>query len=265
MKKRTNASGRFVKSLVLMAVSRDMRMPAGQVERVVELIHLRELLRELNVNCVLDVGANVGQFASELRGIGYRERIISFEPMQREFAAMSRQFANDSKWMGHQLALGSEDKIAKINIQARSILSSFLNYARREADVQCQEVEIKRLDKLFPQLIRDIPSPRVFLKMDTQGFDVEVFKGATGCLDRVVGLQSEVSVKPIYENMPHYLEALALYEAAGFEMYNVSVVTRMFGKGLVELNCFMKRTTARDSAGLDPKMAVYLKHLAAGT
>jgi FkbM family methyltransferase len=255
----------FLKSLVLKAVSRGLKSPEGQFGRVVELIHLRDLLRELNVNCVLDVGANVGQFASELRGIGYRERIISFEPIQREFAAMSRRFANDQKWMGYQLALGSEEKIAKINVQARSDLSSFLNYARREPDVQCQEVEIKRLDNLFPQLLQDIPSPRVFLKMDTQGFDVEVFKGSRGCLDSVVGLQSELSVKPIYENMPHYLEALAFYEASGFEMYNVSVVSRMFGKGLVELNCFMKRATARDSKGLDPKMAVYLKHLAAGT
>jgi FkbM family methyltransferase len=265
MKKRTKMNCDCLKPLVLKAVSRGLKIPEWQVGRVAEFIHLRDLLRELKVNCVLDVGANAGQFASELRGIGYRERLISFEPVQREFAAMSRRFANDPKWMGYQLALGSEEKIAKINIQARSDLSSFLNYARKETDVQCQEVEIKRLDNLFLQLIRDIPSPRVFLKMDTQGFDMEVFKGATGCLDSVVGLQSELSVKPDYENMPHYLEALAFYEASGFELYNMSVVARMFGKDLVELNCFMKRATARDSKGVDPKMDVYLKHLAAGT
>ena len=77
--------------------------------------------------------------------------------------------------------------------------------------------------------------------MDTQGYDVEVFRGASGCIADVQGIQSELSVQPMYVGMPHYLEALTIYEAAGFDLYNLSVVNRMRDGGLLELNCFMKR------------------------
>jgi FkbM family methyltransferase len=253
----------FLKSFILKMVSLGFKIPDGQIDRVSELIHLRALLKELNVNCVLDVGANRGQFASELRGIGFCGHIISFEPVKREFSWLSRRFATDPKWKGYQLALGREEKTAKLNISLRTDLSSFLKLREDESVIQCQDVEVKRLDTILPALIGHIPSPRVFLKMDTQGFDVEVFKGASGCVGSLLGLQSELSVKPIYENMPHYLESLAVYEASGFELYNLSAVARMFGKGLVEVNCFMKRASTRANEGMDSD-AVYLRALAAG-
>lgn len=76
--------------------------------------------------------------------------------------------------------------------------------------------------------------------MDTQGYDLEVFRGASGCMEHICGVQSELSLRPLYKGMPHYLEALAAYEAAGFELFNLSVVTRLGDGALVELNCFMR-------------------------
>jgi FkbM family methyltransferase len=256
-------SSNFLKSVVLKLVSGGLKIPEGRIDRVIELIHLKALLSELNINCVLDVGANRGQFAGELRGIGYTGHIISFEPLKQEFASMARRFLPDPKWMGYQVALGSEEKTAKINITRRTDLSSFLRLREDESVIECQDVEIKRLDSLLPRLVQQIPSPRIFLKMDTQGFDLEVFKGASGCVESLLGLQSELSIRPIYEDMPHYLEALRMYEASGYELYNLSAVARVFGKGLVEVNCFMKRAPARNNAGMDSD-TVYLRALAAG-
>jgi FkbM family methyltransferase len=254
---------RFFKSLALSLIRRRLRMPEGQIERIIELTHLKTLLEELEVNCILDVGANRGQFAGELRAIGFEGYIISFEPVKHEFAALSRTHAADPKWTGYQVALGSEETTANINVACRTDLSSFLKLKQDESVTECQEVEIKRLDNILPSLIKKVQSPRIFLKMDTQGFDLEVFKGASGCVESLLGLQSELSVRPIYDNMPHYTEALALYEAAGFELYNLSPVARAFGRGLVEMNCFMKRV-----AGSEKERAlsdsVYLTHLAAG-
>jgi hypothetical protein len=78
--------------------------------------------------------------------------------------------------------------------------------------------------------------------MDTQGYDLKVFAGAQGCLHSIQALQSEISVVPIYHNMPHYVESLVTYERAGFELFNLSVVSRTGKGGLQELNCFMKRS-----------------------
>lgn len=80
--------------------------------------------------------------------------------------------------------------------------------------------------------------------MDTQGFDLEVFKGSSRCLETglIVGLQSEISIQPMYKDMPHYLETLQLYETAGFELFNLSAVTRGDDDNeLIEMNCFMRR------------------------
>ena len=108
--------------------------------------------------------------------------------------------------------------------------------------MRSESVVVKRLDDVLPPLAEKFGISRVFLKMDTQGYDLEVFKGAFGCLGMIQGIQSELSVKPLYKNMPHYLEALSAYESAGFDLYNLSVVNRFAGGGLLELNCFMRRT-----------------------
>ncbi len=61
--------------------------------------HLRGLLLvELGVDLVIDVGANVGQYGTQLRDWGYRGRIMSFEPMRDEYAALSRLAEADGNW-----------------------------------------------------------------------------------------------------------------------------------------------------------------------
>src|ERR1700686_1867632 len=98
----------IMKSMAMWSVSKDLQLPHAQLGRVSELSFLRRLLTQLDVDCVLDVGANRGQFAQELRGIGYNGQIISFEPIASEFSVLRRKFANDSKWRGYQIALGSK-------------------------------------------------------------------------------------------------------------------------------------------------------------
>jgi hypothetical protein len=77
--------------------------------------------------------------------------------------------------------------------------------------------------------------------MDTQGFDLEAFKGAAAVHSHVVGLLSELSVQPLYAGMPHYTEALTHYESAGFELMDVFVVNRTRSGAVLEYDCLMAR------------------------
>lgn len=207
-----------------------------------ELTHLKQLISLLDINCVLDVGANKGQFASELRGIGFKGLIVSFEPLRREFSRLRESFSRDPLWRGFQVALGEKSGFAKINVIPHlTVMSSLLETTTKWRDVVTEDIEVKRLDEIFHTAVRDLASPRVLLKMDTQGYDLNVFAGAQGCMDLIHGLQSELSVVPLYKEMPHYLEALAAYERADFQLFNLSVVSRITKGGLQELNCLMKR------------------------
>ena len=231
----------LVKSTALKAISLGMKIPEALIERFNELTHFKKLLEMLDINCVLDVGANRGQFAHGLRAIGYAGHIISFEPVKREFEVLSHSFRKDLKWIGHRIALGSKNETTKINVANLTVMSSLLESVGDRSMAERQDIEVKRLDDIFPSIIKKIVNPKVFLKMDTQGYDLEVFSGAAQCLEYIQGLQSELSVQPLYKNMPHYNESLSIYEEAGFELYNLSVVNRISTGGLLELNAFMRR------------------------
>lgn len=231
----------FLKSGVLWSIAKGLHLPQSQLDRVNELSFLKMLLGQLEIDCVLDVGANRGQFAEELRGIGYRGQIVSFEPIASEFLVMKTQRQDDRQWTGYSMALGSKEETMSITIPKLTVMSSLLEFASAEKHARVEQIEVRRLDTLFPDLQQKLGFSRPFLKMDTQGYDLEVFRGAAGCIGQIRGMQSELSVRPLYKNMPHYLEALKAYEQEGFDLYNLSVVNRISNGGLLELNCFMRR------------------------
>lgn len=209
--------------------------------------HLRWLLERLRITHVIDVGANVGQFALSLRQAGYRGRISSFEPVRATYEQLQTTAAADPAWDAHRLALGAEDAELEINVTDSTTFSSFRTPAQYSRDTFAQAVSIARKEKVrvvrLDRLAGELgiaPDARLFLKMDTQGFDLEVFRGAEGLLGQIRGLQSELSVMPIYERMPNYLTALAAYRAKGFAPTGLFPVTRDKKRLVViEYDCFM--------------------------
>jgi hypothetical protein len=104
------------------------------------------------------------------------------------------------------------------------------------------EVDVRRLDGLLDGILDGLTQPRPFLKLDTQGYDLDVFAGAGDAVDRFVGMQSELALMQIYEGMPRWPEALATYEAAGFEIAALYPVSRQTKTArLLEFDCVMVR------------------------
>ncbi|QNN65773.1 FkbM family methyltransferase [Sphingomonas rhizophila] len=149
---------------------------------------LKRFLSELEIDCVLDVGANGGQYGSELRRIGYRGLVISFEPDPTAFQRLRERAADDRKWEALNVALGREAGRAKFNIMEVSLFNSFRAPSTSETDrfaganeiKETVEVDVERLSDALPRLRSEHSFRNVFLKMDTQGFDSEVFAGASG-------------------------------------------------------------------------------------
>ncbi len=212
--------------------------------------HLHFLLKQYDINCVLDVGANTGQYGVELRRAGYEGYIISFEPVSAVFAQLQQRCVDDAKWSAHNFALGSEDSRATINVAHNSSFSSFLTpladhefqFEGGEKVENTEEVVVRRLEFVIDEVSGHIVAPNFFLKMDTQGFDLQVLEGLGQQTDKMIGLQSEVSALPIYEGMPHHSEAIARYESLGFAITALLPVNRDEATScVIEFDCVMAR------------------------
>ncbi len=215
--------------------------------------HLRNVFRQLGINCVIDVGANAGQYATMLRQGGYRGRIASFEPLVTAFAQLEDASSSDNDWRIFRFALGSENTTMTINRMDSSTFSSFrtpnvygnTRFPRRSKVVDQEEVQMMTLAGLWPDIVGGLANPQVFLKLDTQGFDLEVFRGAGETLKYVLGIQSELSLKPIYDGMPDYLTALTEFGHQGFEISGLYLVCRdKKTLAVIEYDCVMLRSDA---------------------
>jgi FkbM family methyltransferase len=192
------------------------------------------MLRELEINCVLDVGANIGQYGKSLRTAGYTGRIVSFEPLPHLADQLRETAAGDPEWHVMEYALGDADDEAEMTVVAgRGRTSSLLpvsdfgkSWSPRLEGIRHESVSIRRLDDLFAEAVAGLESPRVYLKLDTQGYDLQAFSGAGARIDEIVGMQSEVSSVPIYDGMPRLPEQISAYEAAGFEITGMFPVSR---------------------------------------
>jgi FkbM family methyltransferase len=214
-------------------------------------LYVVALLSHMKVNCVFDVGAHCGEFGAELRRCGYTGHIVSFEPVRDTFALLQQRCARDPRWTAYNVALGAQESTESINVTKTTEFSSFratTEFAVRRfpdsATVRSEEVAVKRLDDIFQECLATIPNPRVYLKLDTQGWDLEVVKGATGCLESVCALQSEMSVVPVYDGMPSYLEAIASFNQLGFQLSAMYSVSRDANLRLIEFDCVMVKAGA---------------------
>jgi len=208
---------------------------------------IRSVIERSGIDLVIDAGANEGQFARSLRSF-YTGRILSFEPVTFAFDKLAAAASTDPEWHVYKLALGSQDSTQTINVSDRTLFSSLLKsngycaqrFGDRAKGKHEEMIRICRLDRLLEEIVPDIGNKRVFLKMDTQGYDLEVFKGLGNKLDRVTALQSEVSLISIYEGMPHWTDSISLYEQAGFGVVGMFPVNRDSGR-VIEYDCLLQK------------------------
>jgi FkbM family methyltransferase len=188
-----------------------------------ELGRRGKLLESRGITVVLDVGAAKGVYAAQLRLAGYRGRIVSFEPLSKPFRKLEKAAADDPGWECIQTALGTEEGTTAINVAGNSDSSSFLQIGDRHLEaapqsayVKEETVEVRRLDSIWDRVVR--PDDRPYLKLDVQGFELEVLRGAEGSLPQVAAVQAELSLVPVYEGGPVFREVFDYLEEHGFRL-----------------------------------------------
>lgn len=206
-------------------VRKSLKLDVQRYPQSDPLYHLSRLLRHLEIDLVLDVGANDGGYASSLRNLGYAAWIISFEPLAEPFARLSDIAAQDSRWDVVRTAVGDRDGEIVIHVagndgassSALPMLDAHLVAAPSAAYVADEKVPVQRLDALVGG---QVEGRRCFLKLDVQGFERNVLDGAASILagGHVLGVQAEMSLVPLYDGSMLWRETVDRMSATGYEL-----------------------------------------------
>ncbi len=177
------------------------------------------IINNLGIDHVLDVGGNTGQFAESLYDFGYKNKVVSFEPVGVCHEQMLKRSKKYPNWeVAEKMAIGDKDETAMINVTNDTVFSSLLEVKKWHSDlkstskmVKKEEVQVHKLDTIVSNYIKDPAASKILLKIDTQGFEKEVLAGAEELLKHVTAIKIEIPLTPIYENV-----GLGFYETFEF-------------------------------------------------
>ena len=191
------------------------------------LAQRKQLLASYEIDTVLDIGANSGQFAQQLKNdLGYTKKIVSFEPLSSAFELLTANAKNDPDWDAFNFALGDIEEQREINIAGNSLSSSLLDMlpAHMESAPESrytdkETIEIRRLDSIFSDLCN--ASDNIYMKIDTQGFESKVLKGAESSLLSIDTVQIEMSLVPLYGGELLFNELSSLMLDKGYSLVGI--------------------------------------------
>jgi FkbM family methyltransferase len=187
-----------------------------------------QLLRHLRIDRVIDVGANVGQYAESLREVGYQGEIVSLEPLSAPYQQLVAAAAADPRWKTQRTAVGARPGELRIHVSEASIFSSALpvlsTTVAASRDAQSVRDEIAPMTTL-DELLAGTAMDSTAIKIDVQGFERDVLEGASETLSRVAFVEMELSPRPVYDDQMLIVEALERLEAAGLVL---AVVENLF-------------------------------------
>ncbi|MBW4358930.1 FkbM family methyltransferase [Flavobacterium taihuense] len=196
------------------------KYPTEQLSRRIALLHYHK------IDVILDVGANIGQYGAEMRNIGFEGDIFSFEPMTKAFQLLEKTASKDPKWNVLQFSLGEIDGQTNINISKNSVSSSLLDQlpqltesAPEAVFLEKEMIQIRKLDTIFETL--NINNKKIYLKIDTQGYEEMVLQGAENCLKNIIGIQIEMAFEPSYKGSLTYHEMKSKLKTLGFQLHAI--------------------------------------------
>ena len=212
------------------SIVRELARRAGYDVLPYDLTHpLRRRMRlvaDRKISLLLDVGANSGQYAREMRQQGYAGRIVSFEPLQAACDGLRAQARRDGAWACEQIALGDAPAFTTLHVAGNSWSSSLLPMleahslaAPESRYLGSETIRVRTLDEVLPEVAPD--DERIFLKVDTQGYEMRVLQGAEASLPRIELVQLECSLRHLYDGDALLCDLIAWLAARSFSPVSI--------------------------------------------
>jgi len=185
-------------------------------------------IESLNINLIFDVGANEGQFAKEVIHSGYQGRVISFEPTDEAYKKILRYSKKYDRWLLHdKVAIGDTPAKVEINVAGNfGASSSILNMKNIHKDAapssgytHKEHVKQVTFDSIFDFYFTD--GDICLLKIDVQGYEDQVLKGALDSINRIEAIKIECNIVSLYEGDKNYKYFFDLLEGKGFKLFDI--------------------------------------------
>jgi FkbM family methyltransferase len=216
---------------------------------------LSTLLDLYQVDTVFDIGANTGNSGQYLRNIGFRGRIVSFEPVSEVYRQLAEKAAKDPMWLCENIALGDAEGERRIHVSgeggvASSLLASSGHFEAHAPELRTVGTEMVRVRTLQSITERYYPQgSRLFLKIDAQGYEKQVLEGAGSQLEKVVGLRIELSLVRSYEGAPLIGDMLPYLAARGYRLCGIEEAwSNRLTQEVYEVDAILFRTERAGSA-----------------
>jgi len=176
-------------------------------------------------NTIIDIGASIGMFSKTANHFWANAKIYSFEPLNTSFKKLVNDVNGNPNIELFNFALGDKREKTIINESSYEYSSSILEMSDIHktafpytANSTKQEIEIYTLDEIFSN--KRIVTP-VLLKLDVQGFELNVLKGGLRFLKNVDYILIELSFKELYKGQPLFNELYSFLSEKGFELIDV--------------------------------------------
>ncbi len=184
-------------------------------------------LKAHDIDTIIDIGANIGQTHDNLRKWGFEGHIISVEPLPSLQDLLQGKAKKDPNWtVLPPLALGESNKDIEINISESSDMSSILPASDellkalpKANAIETATIPMKTLDTLYDEL--QLENKNVFIKMDTQGYEMNILQHGLKALEKSVGLRLEMSLFEIYEGEALMSDIMFFLKEKGFNPHMI--------------------------------------------
>jgi FkbM family methyltransferase len=175
------------------------------------------LTKQEKINTIVDVGAYLGRVSQALKYLLPDAKVFAFDPVEENYAAIKKTLGG-SNGVTVEKAVVS-DKEGKLQFykhvapQTSSLLKMEYSYEKQFPLSKIIDVKSVTLDNYFQNLPL---KGKVFLKIDTQGSEISVLKGADNFLKKVSVIHIEVSFEKSYRKQSSFEQIYKFLEARGF-------------------------------------------------
>ena len=223
-------STKFVKFLKLLLNNTTRR---GLYFNIAASIELEELIKDLKINVIIDVGSNKGQFILLAEKLFKNIEILSFEPISELYEKQKKFFKNKTNINFFNIGLGSNKSRMILNITRKKDSSSFLKIkdsillGKEFNIIEKREILISTLDDILKNYNL---TGSILLKLDVQGYELEVLKGSSTILKKIKYIIIEIPDKQLYvkqdigNSILNYLEIHNFKILKSCNLYNIKSI-----------------------------------------